>query len=168
MYQYASTGLGEPPETQPGNLAVPQCAAIPAKYQQSAIRRVTAARVTCPAPANAGQILRSVVARAVEMLDNTIGELVRAREAARRGGTPEGAARLSLGWRPTPEPPDRGGPGAGRTRRLDHLDRSHFHALAPLDLGDAHGLTLGEGADARTVPGPSDERTGLAPRPRPR
>lgn len=78
MYQYANPGLGEPP-------AAPACEAIPEKYKQGSINKLTAGRVTCPAPPDAAEILRRVVARAVEMLDNTIGELVRARDAACRG-----------------------------------------------------------------------------------
>jgi hypothetical protein len=74
---------------QPRNLTGPkqplQCEAIPEKYRLSGKNRLTNGRVNCPLRADAVSILRTTIARAVEMLDNTIGELVRAREAACRG-----------------------------------------------------------------------------------
>jgi hypothetical protein len=68
----------------------PQCEAIPEKYKLRDINKLTSGRTNCPTQADAVRILRTTVARAVEMLDNTIGELVRARDAACRGGP--------LGW----------------------------------------------------------------------
>ncbi len=90
MYLYAREGLGQIPETlQPGNLRgpkqPPQCEAIPEKYKLRDSKDVTSGKVNCPTRADAVRILRTTIARAVEMLDNTIGELVRAREAACRG-----------------------------------------------------------------------------------
>jgi hypothetical protein len=78
--------LGEPPvATATGPSQAPQCEAIPEKYKLRDAKVLTGGFVNCPIPANAFQILRTTVRRAVEMLDNTIGELVRAREAACRG-----------------------------------------------------------------------------------
>ena len=76
-------------ESLPRNLTgpkqPPQCEAIPEKYKLRGKNRLTSGRVNCPTRADAVRILRTTIARAVEMLDNTIGELVRAREAACRG-----------------------------------------------------------------------------------
>jgi hypothetical protein len=82
--------LGQTPTTlQPRNLAAPkqplQCEAIPEKYKLRDKGKLTSGRVNCPTRANAVGILRATIARAVEMMDNTIGELVRAREGACRG-----------------------------------------------------------------------------------
>lgn len=64
----------------------PQCEAIPEKYKlRDNIDKLTSGRVNCPTRDYATRILRATIARAVEMFDNTIGELVRAREAACRG-----------------------------------------------------------------------------------
>jgi hypothetical protein len=46
---------------------------------------LTSGRLTCPSRADAYKVLRQVVANAVAMLDNTIAELTRARDAACRG-----------------------------------------------------------------------------------
>ncbi|HEV2667173.1 MAG TPA: hypothetical protein VG324_19790 [Blastocatellia bacterium] len=73
------------PRDLAGLAQAPQCESIPEKYKLRDINKLTSGRVTCPTPANAAQILRATVERAVKMLDNTIGELVRAREAACRG-----------------------------------------------------------------------------------
>jgi hypothetical protein len=90
MYLYAKGDLGQMPTTlQPHNLTgleqVPQCEAIPEKYKLRESNKLTSGRVNCPTRADAFRILRTTITRAVEMLDNTIGELVRAREAACRG-----------------------------------------------------------------------------------
>jgi hypothetical protein len=53
-------------------------------------RGVSAARVQCPTRAQAQRILNSAVSNAVQMLDNTIAELNRARQAACQG--------QPLGW----------------------------------------------------------------------
>ena len=84
--------FGQPaPETILGlSQASPQCEAIPEKYKLRDTNKLTSGRTNCPTQADAFQILRRTVARAVEMLDNTIGELVRARDAACRSGP--------LGW----------------------------------------------------------------------
>jgi len=91
MYLRAKGDLGQVPTTlPPRNLRrpkqAPQCEAIPEKYKpRDSKDKLTSGRVNCPTRADAVQILRTTVARAVEMFDNTIGELVRAREAACRG-----------------------------------------------------------------------------------
>jgi hypothetical protein len=90
MYLYAKGNLGQTPTTlQPHYLAgpaqPPQCEAIPEKYKLRDKNKLTSGRVNCPTRADAARILRATVARAVAMLDNTIGELIRAREAACRG-----------------------------------------------------------------------------------
>jgi hypothetical protein len=90
MYLYAKGNLGQTVTTfQPHDLAEPaqppQCEAIPAKYNLREINKLTTGRANCPAQADAVRILRAAVERAVKMLDNTIGELVRARESACRG-----------------------------------------------------------------------------------
>jgi len=90
MYPYAKGYLGRTPTTlQPHDLAGRarplQCEAIPEKYKLRDINKLTGGRVKCPTPADAVRILTATVARAVAMLDNTIGELIRAREAACRG-----------------------------------------------------------------------------------
>ncbi|MGA7392549.1 MAG: hypothetical protein WBW78_07840 [Terrimicrobiaceae bacterium] len=87
-YLYAKEPLGQiRTSLQPRNLTgpPPQCEAIPEKYKLRGKNRLTSGRVNCPTRADAVRILRTTIARAVEMLDNTIGELVRAREAACRG-----------------------------------------------------------------------------------
>jgi hypothetical protein len=90
MYLYAKGNLGQTPTTlQPHDFAGPaqplQCEAIPEKYKLRGINKLTGGRVNCPTRADAVRILTATVARAVAMLDNTIGELIRAREAACRG-----------------------------------------------------------------------------------
>jgi hypothetical protein len=90
MYLNTREDFGQTPTTlQPRNLTAPkqppQCEAIPEKYKLRDRGKLTSGRVNCPTRADAAQILRATIARAVEMLDNTIGELVRAREAACRG-----------------------------------------------------------------------------------
>ena len=90
MYRYAKEPLGQiRTSLQARNLAGPkqslQCEAIPEKYTLRGKYRLTSGKVNCPTRADAVRILRTTIARAVEMLDNTIGELVRAREAACRG-----------------------------------------------------------------------------------
>jgi hypothetical protein len=62
----------------------PQCEAIPEKYTLRDTNDLTSGRVNCPTRVDAVRLLRRIIARAVKMLDNTIGELVRAREAACR------------------------------------------------------------------------------------
>jgi hypothetical protein len=73
------------PPAVTGSKQSPQCESIPEKYRLRAKNRLTKGRVNCSTQADAVRILRTTIARAVEMLDNTIGELVRAREAACRG-----------------------------------------------------------------------------------
>jgi len=91
MYRYAREDLGQIPTTlQPRNLTgqkqPPQCEAIPEKYSlRDSKGHLASGRVNCPTRADAVRILRTTIARAVGMFDNTIGELVRAREAACRG-----------------------------------------------------------------------------------
>jgi hypothetical protein len=63
----------------------PECEAIPERYQLREIKGLTSGRVNCAGRADAARILRTTVASAVRMLDNTLGELVRARAAACRG-----------------------------------------------------------------------------------
>ncbi|MGH9839949.1 MAG: trypsin-like serine peptidase [Blastocatellia bacterium] len=100
MYLHTREGLGQIPTTlQPRNLTgpeqPPQCEAIPEKYKlRDSKDKLTSGRVNCPTRADAVRILRTTIARAVEMLDKTIGELVRAREAACRG---EPLGRPALG-----------------------------------------------------------------------
>jgi hypothetical protein len=90
MYLNSSGNLGQVPTTpmsrtpMAGKHAV-QCEAIPEKYSLRDRKPVTSGRANCPTQANALQILRRTIKDAVEMLNNTIGELVRAREAACRG-----------------------------------------------------------------------------------
>ena len=81
MYLHASENFAEPPTIAPA----PQCETIPEKYKLRASSKLTTGRVTCPTRANAARILRPVIERSIKMMDNTIGELVRAREAACRG-----------------------------------------------------------------------------------
>lgn len=81
MYLHATENFAEPPTPTPA----PQCETIPDKYKLRESHFLTIGRVTCPTRADAARILRPVVKRAVGMMDNTIGELTRAREAACRG-----------------------------------------------------------------------------------
>ena len=67
-----------------------KCEEIPKKYDLESRRGLTRSKVECPTREDAVRILSGVVKRAVNMLDNTIGELKRAREAACRVGP--------LGW----------------------------------------------------------------------
>src|SRR5262249_55664145 len=86
LYDVPEPVLGEPPvapATEPKQ--PPACEAIPEKYKLRDTKGLTGGFVNCPTRADAFQILRTTVKRAVQMLDNTIGELVRAREAACRG-----------------------------------------------------------------------------------
>src|SRR5262249_51292192 len=99
MYLYAKGYLGQTPTTlQPRNLTgskqAPQCEAIPEKYRpRDSKDKLTSGRVNCPTRADAVKILRTAITSAVQMFDYTIGELVRAREAACRG---EPLGRLAL------------------------------------------------------------------------
>jgi hypothetical protein len=86
LYDVPEPVLGEPPVAAArGPNQPPQCEAIPEKYKLRDPKVLTGGFVNCPTRADAFQILRTTIKRAVEMLDNTIGELVRAREAACRG-----------------------------------------------------------------------------------
>jgi Lysine-specific metallo-endopeptidase len=67
-----------------------KCQEIPKKYELDSRKALTRGHVICPTRADAVRILSSVVKSAVTMIDNTISELNRAREAACRGE--------SLGW----------------------------------------------------------------------
>lgn len=81
MYLHATENFAETPTTTPA----PQCETIPDKYKLRAGSKLTSGRVTCPTRATAARILRPVIQRSIGMMDNTIAELVRAREAACRG-----------------------------------------------------------------------------------
>jgi hypothetical protein len=86
LYDVAQPVLGELPSAAATATKQPlKCEAIPEKYKLRDSNVLTGGFVNCPTRADALQILGTTVKRAVEMLDNTIGELVRAREAACRG-----------------------------------------------------------------------------------
>jgi hypothetical protein len=59
---------------------------------------LTPGRILCPARADAFRRLKPVIANVVEMLDVTIGELVRAREAACRGDVMVGPSDVARCW----------------------------------------------------------------------
>lgn len=80
MYLHATEDLAQIPATSPS----PQCETIPDKYKLRDSKKLTSGRVTCPTRADAARILKAAIERAIGMFDNTIGELVRAREAACR------------------------------------------------------------------------------------
>jgi hypothetical protein len=73
-YEPESEGPGQPVTCE--NLGLPK---------PGGIKKFTSGRAQCPTRADAARILSKVVANAVAMMDNTIGELTRAREAACRG-----------------------------------------------------------------------------------
>jgi hypothetical protein len=99
MYLHAIEDLAEVPTSLSSrNLTEPkqppQCETIPEKYElRDSKDKLTSGRVSCPTRADALRILSTTIARAVEMFDNTIGQLVRAREAACRG-EPLGSSAL--------------------------------------------------------------------------
>jgi hypothetical protein len=71
------------------------CEQIPQKYDLRDFRALTSGFAqNCPASANAARVLAPLVRNAVRMLDNTIGQLVRARNAA-CSGKPLGRPNLS-------------------------------------------------------------------------
>jgi hypothetical protein len=68
------------------------------KLVPSKPKALTLRRIRCPKGAEALGILRPVIASAVKMLDTTIGELVRAREAVCRGEPMVGPSDLTRCW----------------------------------------------------------------------
>lgn len=92
MYIRTREGLGQgqatwsTPQTPRNELGKPvKCEEIPKKYDLKNRKGLTRSKVECPTREDAVRILSGVVKRAVQMLDNTIGELKSAREAACRG-----------------------------------------------------------------------------------
>jgi len=92
MYIRTREGLGQGqvtwsnPQTPRNELGEPvKCEEIPKKYDLENRKGLTRSKVECPTRKDAARILSGIVKRAVQMLDNTIGELKRAREAACRG-----------------------------------------------------------------------------------
>jgi hypothetical protein len=79
LYEYPGSGfeMETPPAAACDNKGLPT--------PNAARKNLTDRKVTCPTRAGARGILSKAVATAVKMLDNTIGELTRAREAACRG-----------------------------------------------------------------------------------
>jgi len=85
MAYLSEISYGEPAPPR-NELGVPvKCDEIPKKYDLESRKALTRGNVECATREDAVRILSGVVKRAVNMLDNTIGELKRAREAACRG-----------------------------------------------------------------------------------
>src|SRR5262245_2897114 len=115
MYIWTSEGLGQSVIAGNGDervkwplgepLSTPRACDNRGIPERGAVRALTARRVACT-PHNAGGVtdpvgvLSKAVARALEMLDNTIRELVNARNAVCAGATPASPLLrdLTLDW----------------------------------------------------------------------